>query len=86
MATKLRLHCDVLNGRFTLSRQGEDWRKSFDSFDDAYEFAESRATEPTPLVLYNERGRVILETLVYPPPEELVKFRHPLGGILERQR
>jgi len=80
MPAKLRLHCDVLRSNFTLSRQGGNWNKSFASFDDAYEEAETRVTETTPLILYNEQGRVILETVVYPAPDELVKFRHPLGG------
>ena len=73
MAMKLRLHCDALNSKFTLSEAGAEWRKSFDSFDDAYEQAEAYATAKTPLTLYNEKGRIILETTVFPPPDELVR-------------
>jgi hypothetical protein len=77
---KLLLHCDIVNSRFTLAMEGEDWRQTFDTFDDAYEEAEAHASEVTPLVLYNERGQVMAETTVSPLPSELVSFRYPLKG------
>jgi hypothetical protein len=86
MPAKLRLHCDILNCKFTLSQQGEEWIRPFASFDEAYEEAEKRVADTPPLILYNEQGRVIMETVVYPAPDVLVKFRHPLGGGLAQRR
>jgi hypothetical protein len=83
---KLLLHCDVVNGKFTLAGDGEHWQQTFDTFDDAYEQAEVRATDATPLILYNERGQVIMETTVSPLPAELVSFRYPLKGDSDRRR
>jgi hypothetical protein len=70
------LHCDALNSQFTLSREGQDWYRSFESFEDAYEHAESRATGKTPLILYNERGQLILRASISPLARELVRARN----------
>ena len=72
---KLTLHCDLLNSQFTLAEEGGDLRKTFESFEDAYEHAESRATELTSLILYNQRGGVILETTISPIEQELLNAR-----------
>jgi len=69
------LHCDHLNSQFTLTREGEDWRKAFTSFEDAYEYAEARATGMTPLILYNEGGKIALKTAISPLASELVSAR-----------
>jgi len=69
------LRCDTYNSRFTLGQRGEDWALAFDTFDKAYEQAEARATAPTPLVIYNELGMVILDIFVSPFPAELSKAR-----------
>jgi hypothetical protein len=72
---RLTLHCDLLNSQFTLAEKGGDLRKTFVSFEDAYEHAESRVTEPTSLILYNRLGGVILETTILPLEQELVSAR-----------
>ena len=65
------LQCDALNSQFTLTQEGEEWRQSFESFEDAYENAEARVTGKTPLILYNERGQMILKTVIAPLATEL---------------
>jgi len=65
------LWCDALNSDYTLSEKGKDWQRSFHSFEDAFEDAESRITSDTPLTLYNERGKVIIETTISPLSTEL---------------
>jgi hypothetical protein len=72
---RLTLRCDLLNSQFTLAEEGGDLRKTFESFEDAYEDAESRATATTPLILYNQRGGVILETTISPLDQELLSAR-----------
>lgn len=69
------LQCDNLNSQFTLTQEGQDWRQSFDSFEDAYEYAEARATGKASLVLYNERGQTILRTSISPLASELTSAR-----------
>jgi hypothetical protein len=74
----LLLQCDVVNSKFTLAREGEAWRRSFDSFEDAYEEAELRANDSTPLILSNPHGRVIAQITVSPLSAELANRRVPL--------
>lgn len=69
------LQCDNLNSQFTLTQEGQDWRQTFDSFEDAYEHAEARASGKTILMLYNERGQRILKTTISPLAAELSKAR-----------
>ena len=69
------LYCDNLKSQFTLTQEGQDWRQSFDSFEDAYEYAESRVTGKTPLILYNERREMILKTAISPLAAELSSAR-----------
>lgn len=69
------LQCDALNSQFTLTQEGQEWRQSFESFEDAYENAEARATGETALILYNDRGYVILRTVISPLLSELVNAR-----------
>ncbi|HEY3900526.1 MAG TPA: hypothetical protein VGM54_18105 [Chthoniobacter sp.] len=61
-----RLHCDAVNSKFILSEIGEVWREEFDSFDDAYAQAEARAICKSVLLIFNERGQIILESTVSP--------------------
>ena len=69
------LRCDNLNSQFTLTQEGQDWRQTFDSFEDAYENAEARATSEVPLIICNERGKVILNTSIFPLATELSNAR-----------
>jgi len=69
------LQCDALNSQFTLTQEGQEWRQSFESFEDAYENAEARASGKTSLILYNERGKMILKTVISPLFTELVNAR-----------
>ena len=70
-----RLHCDAVNSKFILSEIGEFWREEFDSFDDAYEQAEARAVCKSVLLIFNERGQVVLETAISPLEAGLISAR-----------
>jgi len=72
-----RLHCDHLQSQFILTQEGSDRRKTFESFEDAYEYAEAQATGKTPLLLYNERGRMVMKTTLSPLATELVSAPVP---------
>ena len=69
------LHCDNLNCQFALTQEGQNWRQFFDSFEDAYEYAEARATGKTPLIVYNEQGQAVLKTSISPLASELTSAR-----------
>lgn len=69
------LDCDPLHCEFTLSESEGAWRKKFDSFEGAYEYAEGCASSEVPLVLRNFQGAVILETTIFPLEPELLKAR-----------
>jgi hypothetical protein len=69
------LQCDHLNSQFTLTQEGQEWRHSFETFEEAYEHAESRAIGRTPLILCNERGKLILKTAISPLSTELSSAR-----------
>lgn len=69
------LYCDRLNSRFTLTSEGESWKKAFDSFEEAYEHAEARATSQVPFIFYNHYGLVLFETAIYPLEPELLRAR-----------
>jgi hypothetical protein len=70
-----RLHCDAVNSKFILSEIGENWREEFDSFDDAYEQAEARAVCQSVLLIFNERGQVVLEASISPLEPSLISAR-----------
>jgi hypothetical protein len=76
-ARKFLLHCDHAKSRFTLARERENWQRSFDRFEEAFEEAEARATERTSLILYDEAGAARLRLLVSPAPLER---KTPLAG------
>lgn len=69
------LYCDRLNSRFVLTSEGENWKKAFESFEDAYEHAESRATSEVPCIFYNHYGSVLFRTTLHPIEPELRKAR-----------
>ncbi|EDY18952.1 hypothetical protein CfE428DRAFT_3610 [Chthoniobacter flavus Ellin428] len=69
------LYCDSLNSHFTLCQEGESWQLTFESFEDAYEQAEARATGEVRLVLHNANGAVIYQTTISPLEPALLKAR-----------
>jgi len=69
------LYCDSLNSHFTLCQEGESWQLSFDSFEDAYEQAEARATDDVRLFLHNANGAIIYQTTISPLEPALRKAR-----------
>jgi len=71
MSSRFLLRCDDLNSQFTLTQEGQDWRQTFESFEDAYENAEARAITRALLIIVNEQGRVMLSTSISPQTAEL---------------
>jgi hypothetical protein len=66
MKPRLLLHCDAEHSRFALSKQGESWRRNFTDLREALDYASTVVTEETPLLVFNEMGRVIVESVVAP--------------------
>ncbi|MEP6668700.1 MAG: hypothetical protein ABJF10_06080 [Chthoniobacter sp.] len=66
MKSRLLLHCDAVLSQFTLMKQGETWRRQFTDLKEALGYAGTVVTEETPLVVYNELGRIIIESFVSP--------------------
>ena len=66
MRPRLLLTCDNRLSSFSLTREGQGWRKQFQDLKHALEFAATVIREDTPLVVYNETGRVIVESFVNP--------------------
>jgi hypothetical protein len=63
---KFLLMCDTTHSRFVLGREGEPWRKEFQSLQESLEYASSIAVEETRFSVCNEVGRTIIETTVTP--------------------
>jgi hypothetical protein len=66
MKPRLLLHCATNHSRFALSMQGEVWREQFNDLRTALDYAATIVTDDTPLLIHNEMGRVIVETVVSP--------------------
>ena len=66
MRPRLHLNCDSRLSSFSLTRDGQSWRKQFKDLKHAIEFAANVVQEDTPLVVYNDVGRVIVESFVAP--------------------
>jgi hypothetical protein len=69
------LHCDPLHSEFVLFTETGKWEKTFDSFEDAYQHAEARASGETPMILYNAQGVVVCDTTISPLEPELLGAR-----------
>ena len=71
MRPRLLLNCDSRLSSFSLTREGQGWRKQFHDLKHALEFAATVVAEDTPLAVYNDVGRVIVESFVNPAiPDE----------------
>jgi hypothetical protein len=68
MKSRLLLHCDALLSKFTLTKEGERWQRHFSDLKEALDYAGTVVTKETPLIVYNELGRVIIESTVNPDP------------------
>ena len=67
MNSRLQLHCHTAASRFALIKEGEDWRKEFDSLEDAMNFAATILSDSIPVMV------VLDETLA------LFYWRAPFG-------
>jgi hypothetical protein len=76
---QLLLWCDVLNSEYTLAETGKDWRRSFCSFEEAFEDAESRITTDAFLTVFNERGKILIRTTLSPLSTLLANHARPLS-------
>jgi hypothetical protein len=60
----LLLYCDATHARFTLAREGETWRKEFSDLKAAFACASELVDRDTPITIFNEVGKVIIESTV----------------------
>lgn len=66
MKSRLLLHCDTDRSLFILSKQGENWRHQFRDLRSALDYASSLVSEDTEVLVHNESGRVMMESVVSP--------------------
>ena len=66
MKPRLLLNCNASLSSFSLTLEGQSWRRQFSDLKHALEFASTVVTEETALVVYNEHGLVIIESYVAP--------------------
>ncbi len=66
MKSRLLLHSDAVLSNFVLTQQGENWKRQFTDLKEALGYATTVVTEETPLAVYNELGRIIIESFVRP--------------------
>ena len=68
MKPRLLLYCDSSHSTIALAREGEDSRHYFTELRAALDHAAAMVTEETPIAIYNESGRVLVETVITPRP------------------
>ena len=66
MKSRLLLQCDAVLTTFSLTHEGQSWRRQFSDLKQALDYAATVVREDTPLIVYNELGRVIIESFVTP--------------------
>jgi hypothetical protein len=63
MVRNFLLHCEPNQQCYTLEREGETWTRTFQSLEEAIREARRRAgKDEVQLIVYNESGRVIIDT------------------------
>jgi hypothetical protein len=70
MKSRLLLHSDAVLSSFILMKQGENWKRRFTDLKEALGYAATVVEEETHLVVYNEVGRIIIESFVSPASPE----------------
>jgi len=65
MTSRFLLHSNCLSS-FSLTREGRNWRRQFSDLKAALDYAADMTGTETPLVVYNEYGRVIIESFIKP--------------------
>ena len=65
MTSRFLLHSNCLSS-FSLSKEGQNWRRQFSDLKAALDYAAAMTDRETPLVVYNEVGRVIIESFIKP--------------------
>jgi len=66
MKTRLLLHCDTARLTCFLSKEGEQERQFFTDLMEAFEYAATIVTDETPITVYDDGGRVIVESVIAP--------------------
>lgn len=61
---KLLLRCVNSTGTYLLRREGEHWERTFVSLEEALSFATEQVQEVTTLLVYEESGKLLIETTV----------------------
>lgn len=57
----VQLYCHSAASKFALVKEGNDWRREFDSMDAAVVFARDGALRVTRVVMLDEKGEVTME-------------------------
>jgi hypothetical protein len=65
MTSRFLLHSNCLSS-FSLTKEGENWRRQFSDLKAVLDYASAMADQETPLAVYNEYGRVIIESFIKP--------------------
>ena len=63
---KMLIYCGGRPFRYTLAKNGEDWKEVFTSFEATIDYARSIVTEELPLLIYDTSGMLLLTTRVSP--------------------
>jgi len=66
MKPRLLLYCDAVHSTFALAREGEESRQYFTELREALDHATTMVSEETPIAIYNEAVRVIVENIITP--------------------
>ncbi|EDY21796.1 hypothetical protein CfE428DRAFT_1042 [Chthoniobacter flavus Ellin428] len=65
MTSRFLLHSNF-HSSFSLTREGRNWRRQFNDLKAALDYAAGMTSTEAPLVVYNEYGRVIIESFIKP--------------------
>jgi hypothetical protein len=62
----LLLHCDTPRSVYTLATHGAPWHRTFGSLPEAIKNAATMVEEDTPVVVYDELGRLLFTATISP--------------------
>jgi hypothetical protein len=72
MGRPLLLYRDATNESFTLAQEGNELRHTFTDLRDALSHAAAMVTEETPIRVYNEMGKLVVESAITPHTQRAV--------------
>jgi hypothetical protein len=66
MGKRLLLYCETTHGTYTLAEEGAPHREVFTDLSDALAYASRFVYEETEILVFNEVGKLIIETTITP--------------------